>query len=129
MALILLSEKEGTSYNRKTDTEYVYLNSTYFDDELQKRVYKRKVVGKIDRETGERVPTGSVGRPRTERPAYEATAAGTTSEQAGPETQRENRGTRIDPRDAQAILRSLSALSAELARLQKVLEDITAESE
>ena len=72
MALILISTKKGTSYNRATDTEYVYENSTYYNDETGKKEYKRKLVGKIDRKTGEEISTGSVGRPRADRPTYGA---------------------------------------------------------
>ena len=138
MALTLVSEKEGTSYNRKTDTEYVYINSTYFDDELQRKVHKRKLIGKIDRETGERIPTGALGRPRIERPAYGNAENDAASSQPQAITGQGDCGAQIDPQNVQAVLQSMStvtaniqdvlksigAVAAELSRMQKIMETI-----
>ena len=49
-------------YHADTDTTYVY-SSEYFWDPVKKQSRsKRRVIGKIDPETGEVVPTGKRGR-------------------------------------------------------------------
>ena len=50
------------SYQRKTDTTYVYESESYWDPEKQQSRSRRKLIGKIDKETGEIIPTGKRGR-------------------------------------------------------------------
>ena len=124
--LILKSTKVGTSYNRTTNTEYVYENSTYYDDEADKLVYKRRLIGKIDPVTGEQIPTGSVGRPRMERPVR-GSSADENSEQhkQHKETAAAAGQQAADPdciRDVQSILDSIQKLSEAIANTQKALE-------
>ncbi len=57
MGLVLYDSKVSTSYNRATDTHYVYETNKYHEEETGKTVVKRRVIGKIDRETGETIPT------------------------------------------------------------------------
>jgi len=56
-------------YHKDTDTTYVYESASYWDADKQQSRSKRKLLGKLDRETGEVVPTGSRGRKRKETPA------------------------------------------------------------
>jgi len=57
MGLLLYDSKVSTSYNRATNTHYVYETNKYHEEETGKTVVKRRVIGKIDPETGETVPT------------------------------------------------------------------------
>ncbi len=64
------------SYQKKTDTIYVYESEPYWDPEKQQSRSKRKLIGKIDKETGQIVPTGKRGRKKQARPAGDETHAG-----------------------------------------------------
>lgn len=55
-------------YHKDTDTTYVYESASYWDTDKQQSRSKRKLLGKLDRETGEVIPTGSRGRKRKETP-------------------------------------------------------------
>ncbi|MBQ7487750.1 MAG: hypothetical protein IJT77_09695 [Clostridia bacterium] len=66
MALIEIKKTKYTSLNSKTNTRYIYENTLYFDDVLNKKVTKRKVVGKIDPVSGAEIETGPVGRRKKE---------------------------------------------------------------
>ena len=49
-------------YHKDTDTTYVYESTSYWDSEKQQSRSKRRVIGKLDPETGEIIPTGKRGR-------------------------------------------------------------------
>lgn len=49
-------------HNKKTGITYVYESESYWDKEKQQPRNRRKLIGKIDPETGEIVPTGGPGR-------------------------------------------------------------------
>ena len=51
-------------YCKKTDTYYVYESTSYYRPDKKRCYYKRKLIGKIDRDSGEVIPTGKRGRPR-----------------------------------------------------------------
>lgn len=56
------------SYNKNNNTTYVYdVYENYWDKEKKKYVQKRRMIGKIDPETGEIVPTRS--RKKSSAPA------------------------------------------------------------
>lgn len=55
-------------YHKDTDTTYVYESLSYWDKDKQQSRSKRKLLGKIDPETGEIVPTGKRGRKPKEAP-------------------------------------------------------------
>lgn len=61
-------------YHKDTDTTYVYESISYWDEEKKQSRSKRRVIGKIDPETGEIVPTGKRGRKPKEAPTVEAEA-------------------------------------------------------
>lgn len=52
--------------NKQTGITYVYESESYWDKEKQQPRSKRKLIGKIDPDTGEIVPTGKKGRPKKE---------------------------------------------------------------
>lgn len=49
-------------YHKDTDTTYVYESTSYWDAEKGQSRSKRRVIGKLDPETGEIIPTGKRGR-------------------------------------------------------------------
>ena len=49
-------------YNKTNGTTYVYDSVSYWDKEKKQPRSKRKLIGKIDPDTGEIVPTGGRGR-------------------------------------------------------------------
>lgn len=51
------------SYNKITDTYYAYDTTYEWDERLQKKVQRKKCVGKFDPETGDVIPNGRRGRP------------------------------------------------------------------
>jgi len=61
-------------YHKDTDTTYVYESISYWDEEKKQSRSKRRVIGKIDPETGEIVPTGKRGRKPKEAPTVAAEA-------------------------------------------------------
>ena len=56
-------------YHKDTDITYVYESASYWDANKQQSRSKRKLLGKLDPETGEVIPTGSRGRKHKETPA------------------------------------------------------------
>lgn len=51
-------------YNKERDVTYVYESQSYWDKEKKQPRSRRKLIGKLDPETGEIVPTGKPGRKR-----------------------------------------------------------------
>ena len=51
------------SYNKHTDTYYAYDTTYEWDEKLQKKVQRKKCIGKYDSATGEVIPNGRRGRP------------------------------------------------------------------
>ena len=49
-------------YHKDTDTTYVYESISYWDEEKKQSRSKRRVIGKLDPETGAIIPTGKRGR-------------------------------------------------------------------
>lgn len=50
-------------FDKRVGIKYVYESESYYDKEKHQSRSKRKLIGKIDPETGEMVPTGKKGRP------------------------------------------------------------------
>ena len=55
-------------YHKDTDTTYVYDSTSYWDAEKGQSRSKRKLLGKLDPQTGEIIPTGQRGRKKKEQP-------------------------------------------------------------
>ena len=53
--------------DKRTGTVYVYESKSYWDKEKQQPRSNRTLIGKLDEETGEIVPTDGRGKKRTER--------------------------------------------------------------
>ena len=50
-------------YDKRVGITYVYESESYYDPEKKQSRSKRKLIGKIDPDTGEVIPTGRRGRP------------------------------------------------------------------
>ena len=50
-------------YDKRVGITYVYESESYYDPEKKQSRSKRKLIGKIDPDTGEMIPTGRRGRP------------------------------------------------------------------
>lgn len=50
--------------NKKNGTVYVYRAESYYDPSKKRCGARRKLIGKLDPETNEVIPTGKRGRPR-----------------------------------------------------------------
>ena len=55
------------SYNKQTDTYYAYESTYEWSDEKQKKVQRKRCIGKFDPDTGKVIPNGKVGRPSLSR--------------------------------------------------------------
>jgi hypothetical protein len=53
--------------DKRTGTTYVYESKSYWDKEKQQPRSNRTLIGKLDEETGEVVPTDGRGKRRTEK--------------------------------------------------------------
>ena len=53
--------------DKRTGTIYVYESKSYWDKEKQQPRSNRTLIGKIDGETGEIIPTGGRGKKRAEK--------------------------------------------------------------
>ena len=54
-------------YHKDTDTTYVYESISYWDETKKQSRSQRRVIGKIDPQTGEIIPTGKRGRKPREK--------------------------------------------------------------
>ncbi|MCD7955675.1 MAG: hypothetical protein LUG93_07985 [Lachnospiraceae bacterium] len=62
-------------YNQKFDITYVYESESYWDPDKKQSRSKRKLIGRLDPETGEIIPTGGRGRkPKNPKPSSQAVA-------------------------------------------------------
>ena len=52
------------SYNKHTNTTYAYETTYVWSDERQRKVQKKKCIGKFDPQTDEIIPNGRRGRPQ-----------------------------------------------------------------
>lgn len=72
------------SYNKHNNTYYAYETEYVFDETKQRKVQRRRCIGKYDPETNKIIPTGKRGRPPREWP--DSVMAGTMdNEQLNPE--------------------------------------------
>lgn len=55
------------SYNKHTDTYYAYDTTYEWDEKKQKKVQRKKCIGKFDPVTGELIPNGRRGRPTKQK--------------------------------------------------------------
>ena len=101
-------------HNKKAGVTYVYESTSYWDKEKQQPRNKRKLIGKIDPETGEIVPTGKPGR--------KSASAAEPAEAANPFVSQ----TRIDCSNDryENLLASLSEKDGEITELKKKVKTL-----
>lgn len=69
-------------YHADTDTTYVYESTSYWDADKRQSRSKRRLLGKLDPETGEIIPTGSRGRKKKEVPESSTVLNNAATEEA-----------------------------------------------
>lgn len=79
----LWRRRVGYIYKKvKNGTTYVYDNVSYWRKDIKQPRSKRKLIGKLDPDTGEIVPTSGRGRKRKVQPDSTTTVAVTTASSA-----------------------------------------------
>lgn len=103
--------------NKKTGITYVIESESYWDKEKQQPRSHRTVIGKIDPETGEVVPTKKYQKRKADSEVPASPAAGDV-----PESQNNTQGTvQVSDKD-----RRIAALEKEVAQLHREKEDLLA---
>ena len=107
-------------YHKDTDTTYVYESTSYWDEEKKQSRSRRRVIGKLDPETGEIIPTGKRGR-RSKDTADETSAANSELNRLYQESQTRIRelSLTIDQKDLE-----ISSLRKEIGQLKDALEKV-----
>lgn len=67
--------------DKRTGVTYVYESESYWDKEKQQPRSKRTLIGKLDEETGEIIPTGKSGRKKSDNKSSEPSEVKPISEQ------------------------------------------------
>ncbi len=114
------------STDKRTGVTYVYESESYWDKEKKQPRAKRKLIGKIDEETGEIVPTASRGRKKKD-PGPSSGADNEASVSALKEEYTEQ----IRQKDIEIALleQELTKLKAVVARFLKDASDLITASE
>ena len=104
------------STDKKTGITYVYSSESYWDKDLKAPRNRKKLIGKIDKETGEVVPTGKRGRkPKNAACSQEGTDYKALYEEAKEQLLQKEQ-------DIQALRSELSELKASLKQADQRLE-------
>jgi hypothetical protein len=103
-------------YHKDTDTTYVYESTSYWDAEKGQSRSKRRVIGKIDPNTGEIIPTGRRGRSKKEPTADAALLPNDSSGSKDQETIRQQQIT------ISTLTAKISALEEENRKLLSVVK-------
>ena len=107
-------------YNRARGITYVYESQSYWDKELKQPRSNRKLIGKLDPDTGEIVPTGKKGRTKqAQDPSHSVTDSKTSVDQ----TRRllKEKGTEI-----LSLKKQLSAAEREIANYRQLIQQVYA---
>ncbi len=109
-------------YHRESNTTYVYDSQSYWDAEKGQSRSKRKLLGKMDPETGKIIPTGQRGRKKKERPGEDSAPAG--AQAAAPAGYLEKiKEQEIQIRQQQA---QITELSKRIAQMEDMISKATA---
>ena len=108
--------------DKRSGTTYVYESESYWDKEKKQPRSRRKLIGKLDGETGEVIPTGKSGRKKSsEKEAEENNSPEPVTEyiRAIAEKEEQIRALKAENRallkEKQDILKTLEALCQRLA--------------
>ena len=107
-------------YNRARGVTYVYESQSYWDKELKQPRSNRKLIGKLDPDTGEIVPTGKRGRTKQEQdPEKKSSHSVTDSKTSADQTRR-----LLKEKDAEilSLKKQLSAAEREIANYRQLIQ-------
>lgn len=105
------------SYNKQTDTYYAYETTYEWSDEKQKRVQRKRCIGKFDPDTGMVTPNGKVGRPSHPK------QSGVPAKSAASEKKTHS----IQPGDAEKLTARLTKIEGTLQALSAEIHALCAE--
>lgn len=103
--------------DRRTGTTYVYESESYWDKEKKQPRSHRKLIGKLDEETGEIIPTGKSGRKKSSK---KETGESTSPEQGTEYIQ----ATAEKEKQIQALKAENQALYKQKQEILKTLEEL-----
>ena len=106
-------------HNKARGVTYVYESHSYWDKELKQPRSNRKLIGKVDPETGETVPTGKRGR----RKGSTDQEQGKASHSVTSFTATLDQSTLITKKDAQIrdLKKQLADANKEIARYKRLV--------
>lgn len=107
-------------YNRARGVTYVYESQSYWDKELKQPRSNRKLIGKLDPDTGEIVPTGKKGRTKQDQdPEKKSSYSVTDSKTSADQTRR-----LLKEKDAEilSLKKQLSAAEREIANYRQLIQ-------
>lgn len=106
-------------HNKARGVTYVYESHSYWDKELKQPRSNRKLIGKVDPETGETVPTGKRGRQRISSPQEQNQAPHSVT----PTYASHNQSAIVAEKDAQIrdLKAQLAAANKEIARYKRLV--------
>ena len=113
-------------YNRARGITYVYESQSYWDKELKQPRSNRKLIGKLDPDTSEIVPTGKRGRTKQEqdpekKSGYSVTDSKTSADQTRRLLKVKEKGTEI-----LSLKKQLSAAEREIANYRQLIQQVYA---
>lgn len=115
-------------FDKRVGITYVYDSESYYDAEHHQSRSHRKLIGKIDPETGEMIPTGPKGRPSKKQPAANTGEAGEADprDYADYKKMYENAVSGLERKDEKidALERALRESKAEASRLRGTVSKI-----
>lgn len=111
------------SLDRRSGITYVYESESYWDKNKKAPRSRRRLIGKVDPETGEVVPTSGTRRRAMERRAAEEAEARLAAEAAAPANGGANGD---DGRCAEALASALARLESVEAELGSIRADVEA---
>ncbi|BBH25243.1 hypothetical protein SG0102_18840 [Intestinibaculum porci] len=113
--------------NKTTGITYVYESKSYWDPEKKQARSKRKLIGKIDPETGKMVPTGKKGPQKKKSGEPSAAERRQSAELA--RLKKENMDQMILITDLRKQIESLSSQNTKLKQLISEIRQLTVSSE
>ena len=105
------------SYNKQTDTYYAYETTYEWSDEKQKKIQRKRCIGKFDPDTGEVIPNGKVGRPSLSKPSGTPVKKHTSKEET----------LRISSDDVERLTARLKKIEETLQALSTEIHDLHVE--
>ncbi len=121
--------------NKKNGITYVYDSVSYWDPEKKQPRNKRKLIGKLDPQTGEMVPTGQRGRKPKDKPQADPKESAVSSERLLKQKEQDQKrilelNQEIAKKNAQIVEleKEVRSLQAVLCQMKDLLEDFSRKS-